>query len=153
MVCFTDEIYLPKSNFFLPHGTRLAKIMACGLLRKKPFSSTRPISIIFKLGFAGEAHLVTRLVKTWELRIRHAFIHIKALQWRHNEHNDVPNHRRLDCLLNHLFRRGSKKTPKLRVIDLCKGNSPVTGEFPAQRASNAEMFPFDDVIMEWKPWM
>ena len=32
----------------------------------------------------------------------------------------------------------SKKTPKLRVIGLCAGNSPVTGEFPAQRASNAE---------------
>ena len=27
------------------------------------------------------------------------------------------------------------------------GNSPVIGEFPAQRASSAEMFPFDDVIM------
>ena len=27
------------------------------------------------------------------------------------------------------------------------GNSPGTGEFPAQMASNAEMFPFDDVIM------
>ena len=26
----------------------------------------------------------------------------------------------------------------LRVTDLCAGNSPVTGEFPAQRASNAE---------------
>ena len=24
---------------------------------------------------------------------------------------------------------------------------PLTGEFPAQRASNAKMFPFDDVIM------
>ena len=23
----------------------------------------------------------------------------------------------------------------------------MTGEFPAQRASNAELFPFDDVIM------
>ena len=31
-----------------------------------------------------------------------------------------------------------KKTSKLRVIGLCAGNSPVTGEFPAQRASNAE---------------
>ena len=28
-----------------------------------------------------------------------------------------------------------------------EGNSPVTGEFPAQRASNAIFFPFDDVIM------
>ena len=40
-----------------------------------------------------------------------------------------------------------KKTSKLRVTGLCEGNSPVTGEFTAQRASNAEMFPFDGVIM------
>ena len=31
-----------------------------------------------------------------------------------------------------------KKTSKLRVTGLCWGNSPVTGEFPAQMASNAE---------------
>ena len=31
----------------------------------------------------------------------------------------------------------SKKTPKLRVTGLCAGNSPGTGEFPAQMASNA----------------
>ena len=38
-----------------------------------------------------------------------------------------------------LFRRRSKKIPKPRVTGLCEGNSPVTGEFPAQqRASNAE---------------
>ena len=43
-----------------------------------------------------------------------------------------------DCLLNGLFRRRSKKTSKLRVTGLCEGNSPVTGEFPAQRASNTE---------------
>ena len=30
-----------------------------------------------------------------------------------------------------------KGTSKLRVTGLCEGNSPVTGEFPAQRASNA----------------
>ena len=35
-------------------------------------------------------------------------------------------------------KRRSKKTPKLRVTGLCAGNSPVTGEFPAQMASNAE---------------
>ena len=29
----------------------------------------------------------------------------------------------------------------------CVGNSPGTGEFPAQMASNAENVPFDDVIM------
>ena len=43
--------------------------------------------------------------------------------------------------------RRSKKTSKLRVSDLCAGNSPVTGDFPAQMARNAERFPFDDVIM------
>ena len=32
----------------------------------------------------------------------------------------------------------SKKTSKLRVTGLCEGNSPVTGEFPAQMVSNAE---------------
>ena len=32
----------------------------------------------------------------------------------------------------------SKKTSKLRVTGLCVGNSPGTGEFPAQKASNAE---------------
>ena len=30
---------------------------------------------------------------------------------------------------------------------LCEGNSPVTGEFPSQKASNTEMFSFHDVIM------
>ena len=40
-----------------------------------------------------------------------------------------------------------KKTSKLRVIGLCVGNSPVTGDFPAQMAITRTMFPFDDVIM------
>ena len=33
-----------------------------------------------------------------------------------------------------------KKTSKLRVTGLFEGNSPVTGEFPAQMDSNAENF-------------
>ena len=33
---------------------------------------------------------------------------------------------------------GAKETSKLRVTGLCAGNSPATGEFPAQMASNAE---------------
>ena len=61
-----------------------------------------------------------------------------ALEWPDNEHDGVSNHRRLDYLLNRLFMPGSKKTSKLHVTDLCAGNSPVTGEFPTQRASNAE---------------
>ena len=62
----------------------------------------------------------------------------ETLQWRHNERNGVSNHRPRDCLLNRLFRRRSDKTSKLRATGRCEGNSTVTGEFPAQRASNAE---------------
>ena len=36
------------------------------------------------------------------------------------------------------WRRRSQTTPKLCVTGLCEGNSPVTGEFHAQRASNEE---------------
>ena len=61
-----------------------------------------------------------------------------TLQWRHNEHDGVSNHLRLNALLNRLFRRRSKKTSKLRATGLCEGNSPVTGEFSSHRASNAE---------------
>ena len=43
-----------------------------------------------------------------------------------------------DGLRNRLFRRRSKKTSKFRVTGLCEGNSPVTGQFPSQRTSNAE---------------
>ena len=74
-------------------------------------------------------------------------ISLSALQWRHNEHDGVSNHQPHDCLLNRLFRPRSKKTSTLRVTGLCAGNSPVTGEFPAQEACNAEISPFDDVIM------
>ena len=73
-----------------------------------------------------------------EIQVLIDIISAMTLQWRHNEHDGVSNHRRNDCLLNHLFRRRSKKTSKRRGTGLCSGNSPVTGEFPAQRASNAE---------------
>ena len=50
--------------------------------------------------------------------------------------SQIINHRIHDCLLNRLFRRRSTNISKLRVTGLCEGNSPVTGEFPSQRASN-----------------
>ena len=61
-----------------------------------------------------------------------------SLQWRNNGWDIVSNHQPHGCLLNRLFRRRSKKTLKFRVIGLCTGNSPGTGEFPAQMASNVE---------------
>ena len=65
---------------------------------------------------------------------------IYALRWRRNGHDSVSNHHPRDCLLNRLFRHRSKKISKPRVTGLCAGNSPETGEFPAQMGSNAENF-------------
>ena len=61
-----------------------------------------------------------------------------SLRWRHNGLDSVSNHQPHDCLLKRLFRPRSKKISKLHVTGLCVGNSPETGEFPAQRANNAE---------------
>ena len=63
---------------------------------------------------------------------------VSPLQWRHNGRDGVSHHQPHQCLLNRLFGHRSKKTPKLRVTGLFVGNSPGTGEFPAQMASNAE---------------
>ena len=63
---------------------------------------------------------------------------VRSLLWPHNGRGSVSNHQPHDCLLKRLFRRRSKKTSNLRVTGLCAGNSPETGEFPAQMASNAE---------------
>ena len=82
---------------------------------------------------------------------------LKQTSWHYNdvinERDGASNHQPHDCLLSRLFRRRSKKTSKLRVTGLCAGNSPVTGEFPAQMASNAETVPFDDVIMKRREMM
>ena len=78
-------------------------------------------------------------IKWPPFRRRHIQAHfLESLQWRHDGRDNVSNHQPHDCLLNRLFGRRSKKTSKLRVTGLYAGNSPVTGEFPVQRASNAE---------------
>ena len=63
---------------------------------------------------------------------------IFSLRWRHNEWYGVSHHQPHHCLLSRLSGRRSNKTSKLRVTGFCDGNSPMTGEFPAQMASNAE---------------
>ena len=74
-------------------------------------------------------------------RVQH-FLNVRKqkwpLRWRHNGCDSVSNHQLHHCLLNRLFRRRSKKASKLRVTGLCAGNSPGTGEFPAQMASYAK---------------
>ena len=68
-----------------------------------------------------------------------------TLQWSHNDRDGILNHRRLDSVLTRLCRRSSKETSKLRVTGHCEENSLMTGEFPAQRASNAE-----NIYMWWR---
>ena len=89
---------------------------------------------------------VQELITIQQCRSLHIWIKSKdsylnvpnTLQWRHNGRDSVSNHQPHDCLFNYLFRRRSKKTSKLHVTGVCAGNSPVTGELPAQMTSNAE---------------
>ena len=73
---------------------------------------------------------------------------LRTLPWRHNGRDSVSNHQPHDCLLNRLFRRRTKKTPKLRVTGLCAGihRGPVNS--PDKWPVTRKMFPFDDVIMK-----
>ena len=75
----------------------------------------------------------------------YSLVSMLSLRWRHDGRDSVSNHQPHDCLLNRLVRRRSKKTSKLRVTDLCVGNSPGTGKFPAQMVSNA-----DNVSIWWR---
>ena len=58
---------------------------------------------------------ITKIARQKKLRTK------VTLLWRHNGPDSVSNHQPHDCL---------------RVTGLCAGNSPWTGEFPAQMASN-----------------
>ena len=62
----------------------------------------------------------------------------RTLQWRHNGRHITS----LTIVYSTVYsgRRRSKKTSKRRVTGFCVGNSPVTGELPAQMASKAENF-------------
>ena len=61
-----------------------------------------------------------------------------TLQWSHNEHDGIQITSLTIVYSSVYSRRRSKKTPNLHVTGLCEGNSPVTGEFPVQKASNAQ---------------
>ena len=101
------------------------------LYRDSPLDNSTPI----RLGCFNECQQCNFF---WPGRQQGFFACEATYKWRHNGCDGIPNHQPHDCLLNRLFRRGSMKTSKLRVTDLCAGNSPLTGEFPAQMARNAE---------------
>ena len=61
-----------------------------------------------------------------------------SLHWRHSDHDGVSNHQPHGCLLNQFIQAQIKENIKApRQWPLC-GEFTGTGEFPAQRASNAE---------------
>ena len=72
-----------------------------------------------------------------------------ALQWRHNERDVVSNHQRLHWRFVQVWVpakiKENIKAP--RHFPFFAENSPVTGEFPAQKPVTRKMFPFDDAIM------
>ena len=72
-----------------------------------------------------------------------------SLQWHHNESDGVSNHWCLDCLLNRLCRRRSKKTSAKSSASLAFVREihrlPVNS--PHKRPVTRTMFPFDDVII------
>ena len=71
----------------------------------------------------------------------------ESLQWRHNERNGVSNHRRLDCLLNRLLRRRSKKTSSSASQDFVSGLPRWPVDSPFKELITRKMFSFDYVSM------
>ena len=106
-------------------------------------------SVIMHTQAAGKSGIRTHkhyvLQSFSPISIHHRFCERPPLQWRNNGRDGVSNHQPHDCLLNHSFSCRSKKTSEPSVTGLCEGNSPVTGEFPAQKVSYAE-----DVPIWWR---
>ena len=90
--------------------------------------------------------------QSWQHNNSHCGFHcvhlVNPLQWRHNEHDGVSNHQPNDYLLNRLFRRRWKKTPKLRVTGLLRGTHRWPINSPHKGPVTRKMFLFDDVIMD-----
>ena len=97
------------------------------------------------IAFSSREALKTQALKT--VKLQSGKKNSTSLQRRYNERDCVSNHLRLDCFFNRLSRRRSKKTSKLRVIGLCEGNPPVTGDSSHKGPVTRKIFPFDDVIM------
>ena len=122
--------------------------------------------ILLNKSYESIRHVLTAIFTKVTLLVSHHLANssggqIPSLQWRHNGHDGLSSHKPPDCLLKRLFRHSSKQTPRLRVSGLCEGNSTVTDEFPAQRASNAENVSIwwchpattGYLIFKWKSWL
>ena len=113
-VRYLDCVFVKRSEIIISMKVIISKCIKCPLL----------LSLAI-YGHIIHCEFITQIV--WS-----------SLRWRRNGHDGVANHQPHHCLLNRLFGCRSKKASKLRVTGLCVGNSPGTGEFPAQMVSNAE---------------
>ena len=125
----TGNSLLPDSIKPLPEAVWLWGLVTCWRQSHREYTGYLTFMWVWKLLMSYCSH-----VSQWPMSL----MEFNPLQWRHKWHDSVSNHQTHDCLLNRLFRGRSKKTSKLRVTGHCAGNSPGTGEFPAQMASYAE---------------
>ena len=85
-------------------------------------------NVWFEYGFINPMYLsLISCCFTEHVTISHKWQMCSSLQWRYNGRDGVSNHQRLDCLLNRLFSRRSKKTSKFRVT------GHLSGEFTGDR--------------------
>ena len=84
----------------------------------------------------GIWYKIDGLVQNYSISIATALL--CTFEWRNNECDGVSINQRLHCLLNCWFGCRYNKTSKLHVTGHCVGISPVTGEFPAQKANKAK---------------
>ena len=78
-----------------------------------------------------------------------------SLQWCNNGCGSISNHQLLDCLLNCLFRRRSKKTSNSTSLAFVRGIHWWPVDSPHKGPVTRKMFPFDDFIMAevgCQPW-
>ena len=73
---------------------------------------------------------------------------LKTLQLRHNGYDGVSSHQPPDCLLNRLFRRGSKKHQGFASLAFVQGIQRWPVNSPHKWPVTRTMFPFDDIIMK-----
>ena len=76
-----------------------------------------------------------KIINNWVEKWLGHYLHIAVTSWWARWYLKSPASRLFTQPF--IFRCRSKKTSKLRVTGLCEGNSPVTGKFLSQRASNA----------------
>ena len=143
----------------LRHMYRVLFDNTCTMLRSNPYSPSELFSYCFwSIGGSLLTAMIHYGFSTWDFACEWTLLQwiqgqylsmicnhchcCWSLQWRQNGCNGVSNHQPQHCLFNRLFRRKWKKTSKLRVTGLCVRNSPVTGEFPVQMASNPENVSF-----------